>query len=183
LYRVLVHEGKEQLRPTFSWFKPKRTSGPIESRLAGIYFPLLGEHIAPCYSRIATDAILEQVLDHKNRAAIATFDGLTEEVARFLATTATIVIGLVSRLSSTEFKPVRHSTSLDLSSEMWLENISETINHGFSGFLRVEQAVFYWQQSTLAPSPTRTKRKRRGQTGSLAGEMGCTACFPHCYSR
>jgi hypothetical protein len=141
-YRVLEHKGNEELRATFSWSEHKMAASPIESRLAGIYLPLLVEHIAPCYRRISTEAILDQVLHSENRTAVAPFDGLTKEVARFRTTTVAIVISLVSCLSSTQFESVRHCTLLDLYSEDWLASACEIINRGFSGSMQVKEAVF-----------------------------------------
>ncbi|QKX54577.1 uncharacterized protein TRUGW13939_01664 [Talaromyces rugulosus] len=141
-YRVQEYDRREELRATFNWSKPTKSPEPIASRLAGIYFPLLAEHIVPCYNRIASEKILGHVLHSDKRTADGLNDELTEGVARFRSTTAAIVISLVSCLSSTEFKTVRHSTLLELTSEYWLEDICKTVDHGFCSSLNLKDAVY-----------------------------------------
>jgi hypothetical protein len=140
-YRLMKHKGSEKLRISFNWSGSNRTSGPVESRLAGIYFPLLAEQLAPYYSRIATTEILDKVLVRDSRDGIAPFDGLTDEITRFRTTTAAIVIALASRLSPSDFKSLRHSTTMDLISSFWLERPCEVINLGFSSSLSMDEAV------------------------------------------
>ncbi|RFU34496.1 hypothetical protein B7463_g1877, partial [Scytalidium lignicola] len=129
----------ETMEVTFVWSSAKKPSSSIEAKLASLYFPLIAEHIAPCYSKIANEKILNQALKSiGKRGDVSVF---TEEEAQFRTTTTAIIICLVSRLCVTDFKSVRHSTCLELLSRFGQDQICGIINHGFSSSLSLNEAV------------------------------------------
>jgi hypothetical protein len=128
----------ESIEATFIWSDTKELPSPIELTLASTHFSMIAKHIAPCYSRIASDKLLKRVTKSWNQRVI---EELTEDDARFRTTTAAIIICLVSRLCSTDFTSVRHSVSLELFSKFGLDQICKILNRGLSSSLSLNEAA------------------------------------------
>ncbi|OQE14060.1 hypothetical protein PENFLA_c041G02346 [Penicillium flavigenum] len=132
---------KEDICGIIEWEDSQRQVSAVERSLASIYFPLLADHVAPCYSRIATRSILTEVRNPRRRMADAYDDDLTEGLARFRTTTLAIVIALVATLSDTQFWNIRHCISVDLAQEAWLEVMCGTINRTFASSVEYSEIV------------------------------------------
>jgi hypothetical protein len=123
------------------WQPPRAEPTAIERSLAALYFPLSAENTAPCYSGIATARTLEQVKNKERREAVCCFEEVAEEITRFRATTAAIVLSIASHLASGDFKNIRHSTTLALGSEAWLEPMCKLVDQLASGSFSLSNAV------------------------------------------
>ena len=111
----------------------------IARRLAAIYFPSMAEFVAPCYMRIASATNVKKVSQNiKSRGRI---DSFPEQLARFRAVTAMIIISIAGRLAPETFAAVRHATVLDLSLDTWIAHLSKIINDAFSSSLSLSAAV------------------------------------------
>ncbi|KFY29811.1 hypothetical protein V494_08468 [Pseudogymnoascus sp. VKM F-4513 (FW-928)] len=124
-----------------NWKPPSSKAGAIATRLAAIYFPLLGDKIAQCYERIATNGILKSVLDRKKREAFTSERGLDEAIVRFRECTAAILISLIASLSRDDFRNFKHSTTLDLSSPGNLDEGCRIADRSFSSSMKFNEAV------------------------------------------
>jgi hypothetical protein len=117
-------------------------STSIERSLAGIYFPLSGEFLAPCYRRVASEQFCMQVRDGTKRRIDATSNTMHVEIARFRAITAAIYIALASCLAQKgDFQKSCHLTNLQLINEAWLDPECQNIDRFGSGSIRLQTAV------------------------------------------
>ncbi|KFY05741.1 hypothetical protein V492_08323 [Pseudogymnoascus sp. VKM F-4246] len=124
-----------------NWKPPPSPPSPIATRLAGIYFPLLADEVAPCYERIATDNILSSVKNREKREALASAEGFDQAIVRFRECTAAILISLIASLSRDDFRKFKHSTMLDLSHSVDLEQGCRFTDRSFSSSVKFDEAV------------------------------------------
>ncbi|KAL2866127.1 uncharacterized protein BJX67DRAFT_356642 [Aspergillus lucknowensis] len=137
---------KEDIRARIEWKEeeegPRRRVSATERSLASIYFPLLADHVGPCYSRIATRSVLAEVRNSRRQlAGTDASSSLTEGVARFRTTTLAIVLALVSPLADDQFWNIRHCISVDLADEDWLEEACGTINRTYASSIEYSEMV------------------------------------------
>ncbi|KAI9754710.1 MAG: hypothetical protein M1815_005470 [Lichina confinis] len=115
--------------------------------LAEIYFPALGEHIAPCYRTITSQQASEEIMN--NQAIMGAFDHpFPESLALFRAITAAIAISIASRLAPNTFKHTEHCINLDLGGDSWLQDFGDIVDqalgpddHGEEKGLEFHKAV------------------------------------------
>lgn len=137
--RVGVGKRCKILRP--AWNNPRREhNSPIARRLAGIYFPLIADFIAPCYDSIATQDTLKQILDHKS--ARDGDDVFPSELAFFRVISASIVFSMGFHLMDNASRKRKHCTGLFLGSEDWLLPMCRILDSGYYHGLRLDIAAF-----------------------------------------
>ena len=99
----------------------------------------MAEFVAPCYMRIASATNVKIISQNiKSRGGI---DSFPEQLTRFRAVTAMIIISIAGRLAPETFAAVRHATVLDLSLDTWIARLSKIINDAFSSSLSLSAAV------------------------------------------
>jgi hypothetical protein len=113
------------------------TNRAIAVRLASLHFKLLAETIAFCYEDIATQEVLTDVLAYKKSKRLIK---QTKNVTFYRVTTASIILAMVSCLAGQDFDSLRHSTSLMLHNEHWLQNMCACLDKSES-FLGISQAT------------------------------------------
>lgn len=126
---------------TCHWEPSSSTAGQIARKLATIYFRELADEVAPCYERIATNTILESVKDLEKRSAAAPGMVLSQDIVRFREYTAAILISLIASLSRDDFRNFKHTTSLDLTNDVDLEEGCDFVDRSFSKFVEFNEAV------------------------------------------
>ncbi|KAL5347239.1 hypothetical protein ACLOAV_007548 [Pseudogymnoascus australis] len=123
------------------WEPSSSTTRPIATRLAAIYFPLLTEHVAPCYESIATSTILQSVKDREQRDASGPDEQVTQDIVLFREYTASILISLIASLSRDDFRNFKHAIRLDLSHVDDLERACRFVDRSFSSSIEFNEAV------------------------------------------
>ncbi|RII09105.1 hypothetical protein CUC08_Gglean007506 [Alternaria sp. MG1] len=152
-------------------------SSSLERSLAGIYFPLSGEQIAPCYRRMATEQSCRIVRDSAQRRVDATSNLMQVEVARFRGITAAIYIALATRLAQEgEFQRSGHSTTLQLINEDWLDRGCHNIDRFSSESIHTHVAVHILATIHAGGSPDRINQSIR--SGTIGYREGSYSVLP-----
>ena len=137
------HQEKQRMYPDIKvrceWQGTPHSSS-TERSISGMYFPISGDLLAPCYRRIASEAVLKQARDSIARSG-SVFEESPIEICRFRAVTACIVIGLASCLAPDTFTTVQHQTVLQLVESSWLDSICPEVDRFAGGEITLSSAV------------------------------------------
>jgi hypothetical protein len=125
---------------TCEWQDTPKSSA-FERSIASVGFPNSGDLIAPCYRRIASEALLKQVRDPAVRNESSDSGNVPLEISRYRAITACIVIAITSCLAADSFPTVLHQTVLQLMESSWIDAMCHTVDRLASGQISLNSAV------------------------------------------
>ena len=114
----------------------------ISIRLASIHFPCLAEHLACCYEGIADertlDAVLETTPDRtKNREK----KHFGNQVSRFRAITASILLAVTSHLAGKNYETLQHVTILTMDRFDGISQVAKMIDASLSTYINFSVAA------------------------------------------
>jgi hypothetical protein len=158
-------EKRTVLELSCEWQKTPESSS-VETAIACIYFPRSGHLLAPCFRRIASDELLEQLRDGFKEGETVWTKNLSPELMRFRAVTACIVISVISRLAPDTFGTTQHKISIRLVSETWLELVCLEVDRFASGRIGLGPAVLLLASIHAGREPYDEKHKEKAKNAT-----------------